>query len=104
MSCIHLHRDDSVFRVAASRAIPPIKAVQLPGCDADSLCNLKMGLEPAELARWTRFAGKGGIGKCTAKCDCVAESSDDLMFLKASPYCVPCDSFFRRIDDLLHRT
>ena len=41
-----------------------------------------MGLEAAELARWTRFAAKGGIGKCTATCDCVAESTDDLMFLK----------------------
>ncbi|KDR79719.1 hypothetical protein GALMADRAFT_93552 [Galerina marginata CBS 339.88] len=41
-----------------------------------------MGLEAAELARWTRFAAKGGIGKCTAMCDCVAESPDDLMFLK----------------------
>ena len=41
-----------------------------------------MGLEASELARWTRFAAKGGIGKCTATCDCVAESKDDLMFLK----------------------
>jgi len=41
-----------------------------------------MGLEPADLARWTWFAAKGGIGKCVAQCDCVAESSDDLMFLK----------------------
>jgi hypothetical protein len=41
-----------------------------------------MGLEASELARWTRFAAKGGIGKCTATCDCVAESTDDLMFLK----------------------
>jgi len=41
-----------------------------------------MGLKPADLARWTRFAAKGGIGKCVAQCDCVAESSDDLMFLK----------------------
>jgi hypothetical protein len=41
-----------------------------------------MSLEPVELARWTRFAAKGGIGKGTAKCDCVAESSDDLMFMK----------------------
>ncbi|KAF8149384.1 hypothetical protein B0H34DRAFT_733556 [Crassisporium funariophilum] len=41
-----------------------------------------MGLEAAELARWTRFAAKGGIGRCTATCDCVAESADDLMFLK----------------------
>ena len=41
-----------------------------------------MGLEASELARWTRFAAKGGIGTCTATCDCVAESTDDLMFLK----------------------
>ncbi|TFK32573.1 rab-GTPase-TBC domain-containing protein [Crucibulum laeve] len=41
-----------------------------------------MGMDATELARWTRFAAKGGIGKCTAICDCVAESPDDLMFLK----------------------
>ncbi|TFK18877.1 hypothetical protein FA15DRAFT_760397 [Coprinopsis marcescibilis] len=39
-------------------------------------------MDPQELARWTRFAMKGGIGKCTAVVDCVAESSEDLMFLK----------------------
>lgn len=39
-------------------------------------------MEAPELARWTRFAGKGGIGKCTATQDCVAESLEDLMFLK----------------------
>ena len=44
----------------------------------------EMGMEAAELARWTRFAAKGGIGKCIATADCVAESSDDLMFLKVS--------------------
>ena len=43
-----------------------------------SLLNMKVH----ELARWTRFAAKGGIGKCTAVHDCVAQSSDDLMFLK----------------------
>ncbi|RDB27248.1 hypothetical protein Hypma_004535 [Hypsizygus marmoreus] len=41
-----------------------------------------MAMEAAELARWTRFAAKGGIGKCTAISDCVAENADDLMFLK----------------------
>jgi len=35
-----------------------------------------------ELTRWKRFAAKGGIGKCTAMHDCVAQSTDDLMFLK----------------------
>ena len=39
-------------------------------------------MDAAELARWTRFAAKGGIGKCTAVQDCVAQSSEDLMFLK----------------------
>ncbi|THH28126.1 hypothetical protein EUX98_g6054 [Antrodiella citrinella] len=39
-------------------------------------------MDANELGRWTRFAGKGGIGKCVATQDCVAEASDDLMFLK----------------------
>lgn len=39
-------------------------------------------MEAGELARWTRFAAKGGIGKCTATQDCVAERAEDLMFLK----------------------
>ncbi|KAJ7915493.1 hypothetical protein B0H13DRAFT_1578843, partial [Mycena leptocephala] len=39
-------------------------------------------MDAAELARWTRFAAKGGIGKCTATGDCVAEAAQDLMFLK----------------------
>ncbi|KAJ3794439.1 hypothetical protein GGU11DRAFT_645478, partial [Lentinula aff. detonsa] len=39
-------------------------------------------MDAVELQRWTRFAAKGGIGKCTAIQDCVAESSEDLMFLK----------------------
>lgn len=52
-----------------------------------------MGLEASELARWTRFAAKGGIGKCTATCDCVAESVDDLMFFKVFFFCHPL--FFR---------
>ena len=42
-------------------------------------------MDAHELARWTRFAGKGGIGKCTAIVDCIAqEMGEDLMFLKAS--------------------
>ncbi|KAF8336685.1 hypothetical protein F5887DRAFT_830203, partial [Amanita rubescens] len=40
-------------------------------------------MDATELARWTRFAAKGGIGKCTALCDCVAENDGDLMFLKS---------------------
>ncbi|KAJ7184311.1 hypothetical protein C8R46DRAFT_1299032 [Mycena filopes] len=39
-------------------------------------------MDAADLARWTRFAAKGGIGKCTAIGDCVAEAAEDLMFLK----------------------
>ncbi|KAF5376822.1 hypothetical protein D9757_008893 [Collybiopsis confluens] len=39
-------------------------------------------MDALELSRWTRFAAKGGIGKCTAVQDCVAESGEDLMFLK----------------------
>ncbi|CAK5279349.1 unnamed protein product [Mycena citricolor] len=39
-------------------------------------------MDAAELARWTRFAAKGGIGRCTATGDCVAEGAEDLMFLK----------------------
>jgi hypothetical protein len=44
-------------------------------------------MDAGELARWTRFAAKGGIGKCTATQDCVAERAEDLMFLKVS--CAP---------------
>jgi hypothetical protein len=51
-------------------ALTSYTAVSLPSTDA------------AQLARWTRFAAKGGIGKCTAIEDCVAESPEDLMFLK----------------------
>ncbi|KAI5119214.1 hypothetical protein M0805_007725 [Coniferiporia weirii] len=39
-------------------------------------------MDATDLARWTRFAAKGGIGKCTAVQDCIAESPEDLMFLK----------------------
>lgn len=39
-------------------------------------------MDAPELARWTRFAAKGGIGKCTATMDCIAEGEEDLMFLK----------------------
>ena len=39
-------------------------------------------MDANELGRWTRFAAKGGIGKCLAVQDCVAEEEEDLMFLK----------------------
>lgn len=38
-------------------------------------------MDAKDLARWTRFANKGGIGKCSAIQDCVAQGTDDLMFL-----------------------
>ncbi|KAG8905424.1 hypothetical protein FRB99_008970 [Tulasnella sp. 403] len=37
-------------------------------------------MDPAQLARWERFAARGGLGTCTAVNDCVAEVSEDLMF------------------------
>ncbi|KAI0736094.1 hypothetical protein C8Q76DRAFT_601033, partial [Earliella scabrosa] len=39
-------------------------------------------MDASELGRWTRFAAKGGIGKCTALQDCIAEHAEDLMFMK----------------------
>ncbi|KAH9828949.1 uncharacterized protein C8Q71DRAFT_682217, partial [Rhodofomes roseus] len=39
-------------------------------------------MDATELGRWSRFAGKGGIGKCTALQDYVAEEPEDLMFMK----------------------
>ena len=41
-------------------------------------------MDAGQLARWTRFTAKGGIGKCTATQDCVAERAEDLLFLKVS--------------------
>ncbi len=43
-------------------------------------------MDASELGRWTRFAGKGGIGKCTALQDCIAEEPQDLMFMKVSTF------------------
>ncbi|KAI0353294.1 hypothetical protein OH77DRAFT_648037 [Trametes cingulata] len=39
-------------------------------------------MDAAELGRCTRLAAKGGIGKCTALQDCIAEQPEDLMFMK----------------------
>jgi hypothetical protein len=50
--------------------------------NADSTVSEGLVMDAPELARWTRFAAKGGIGKCTAVQDCMAEASGDLMFLK----------------------
>ena len=38
-------------------------------------------MDASDLSRWTRFAAKGGIGKCTAVKDCVAQGNEDLMFI-----------------------
>lgn len=43
-------------------------------------------MDGPQLSRWTRFASKGGIGKCVALQDCVAEAQGDLMFLKVRTY------------------
>ena len=58
-------------------------------------------MDAAELARWTRFAAKGGIGKCTAVQDCVAQSSEDLMFLKVylQKYFLECKCLHSVQDD-----
>ncbi|THU88730.1 hypothetical protein K435DRAFT_561833, partial [Dendrothele bispora CBS 962.96] len=39
-------------------------------------------MDVAELPCWTRFAAKGGIGKCTATHACVFERNQDLVFMK----------------------
>jgi len=39
-------------------------------------------MDASRFSRWTRFAKKGGIGKCVAVQDCVAEQPGDLMFFK----------------------
>lgn len=39
-------------------------------------------MDATDLQVWKRFAAKGGIGKCTAIADCVAEEMSDLMFYK----------------------
>jgi hypothetical protein len=41
-------------------------------------------MDALELARWTRFAAKGGIGRCTALRDHIAQDGEDLMFLEVS--------------------
>jgi hypothetical protein len=61
---------------------PPIDSFFLSSIGLVTFAKLFVAMDAAELARWTRFAAKGGIGKCTATRDCVAESADDLMFLK----------------------
>ena len=47
-------------------------------------------MDANELGRWTRFAAKGGIGRCTATQDCLAEEPEDLMFLKVRHSSLSC--------------
>jgi hypothetical protein len=51
-------------------------------------------MDAPELSRWTRFAAKGGIGKCSAAQDCVAEKPDDLMFLEVCPWKLPVIDYY----------
>ena len=55
-------------------------------------------MDASRFSRWTRFAKKGGIGKCLALRDCVAEQPGDLMFFKVRlpPLC----SFPRCVNSL----
>ncbi|KAI0737573.1 hypothetical protein C8Q80DRAFT_1061597, partial [Daedaleopsis nitida] len=46
-------------------------------------------MDASELGRWTRFASKGGISKCTVLQDCIAERVEDLMFMKVSSLRLP---------------
>ncbi|KAF8502600.1 hypothetical protein F5888DRAFT_1600786, partial [Russula emetica] len=39
-------------------------------------------MDASQFSRWTRFAKKGGIGKCVALKNCAAEHPGDLMFFK----------------------
>lgn len=39
-------------------------------------------LAATDLARWVKFAMKGGIGKAVAKADRLADLDEDLMFLE----------------------
>ena len=53
-------------------------------------------MDASRFSRWTRFAKKGGIGKCVALQDCVAEQPGDLMFFKVPlslPFISPSFAF-----------
>jgi hypothetical protein len=43
-------------------------------------------MDASQFSRWTRFAKKGGIGKCVALKNCAAEHPGDLMFFKVHPF------------------
>lgn len=66
--------------------LSPLKSRPLksrgPSTDAVHISWASLDMDAADLARWSRFAMKGGIGKCTALQDCVAKAPEDLMFVK----------------------
>jgi hypothetical protein len=39
-------------------------------------------MDASQFSRWTRFAKKGGIGRCVAQKNCAAEHPGDLMFFE----------------------
>jgi hypothetical protein len=47
-------------------------------------------MDASEFSRWTRFAKKGGIGKCVALKNCAAAHPGDLMFFEVHAF-----SFFK---------
>ena len=49
---------------------------------AGSLATIHFPLSASSVARWYRFAHKGGIGRCVALADKIAEEQDSLMFLQ----------------------
>ena len=48
-------------------------------------------LSATDLARWAKFALKGGIGKAVAKADRLADLDEDLMFLQEDEVVVLLD-------------
>lgn len=47
-----------------------------------SLATIHFPLSAQNVLKWSRFADKGGIGRCVALSDKIAEEQDSLMFLQ----------------------
>ena len=43
-------------------------------------------MDASQFSRWTRFAKKGGIGRCVAMKNCAAEHPGDLMFFEVHSF------------------
>jgi hypothetical protein len=43
-------------------------------------------MDASQFSRWTRFAKKGGIGRCVALKNCAAEHPGDLMFFEVNAF------------------